>query len=134
MEPAELDHLRRVAESVAGVDTAAFRALYERSAPKYGPLLGHCHALASWVQSRAGGLLVVGSVPVDKVRCWHWWNELPDGRQIDLMSDYFGVKDYDPAPGAVCVIVILRANLNPTAYRKRNLFRARADAAIQIPL
>lgn len=50
------------------------------------PLTGHCVAAALMVQACFGGVLVTGKVN----DCPHYWNRLPDGREVDLTSCQFG--------------------------------------------
>ena len=54
------------------------------------PARGQCGVTAAVIQDLLGGDLVLGDVHVDGVKTGHhYWNRLPDGREIDLTSDQF---------------------------------------------
>jgi hypothetical protein len=54
------------------------------------PAWGHCDITALVVHDFFGGDLVVGEVRLgEEQRGYHWWNRLPDGREVDLTSSQF---------------------------------------------
>lgn len=55
------------------------------------PLYGHCTVISLLVQDFFGGELVRGpaKVPGYKNLRFHYWNRLPDGREVDLSRDQF---------------------------------------------
>jgi 8-oxo-dGTP pyrophosphatase MutT (NUDIX family) len=54
------------------------------------PARGQCGTTALVVQDLLGGELVVGDVYVDGVKVGHhWWNQLPDGTEVDLTAGQF---------------------------------------------
>jgi 8-oxo-dGTP pyrophosphatase MutT (NUDIX family) len=54
------------------------------------PARGQCGTTALVVQDLLGGQLIVGDVHVDGVKVGHhWWNQLPDGAEIDLTAGQF---------------------------------------------
>lgn len=59
---------------------------------KKSPLEGHCAAVAYMVQGVFGGEIVTGRVQGVS----HYWNRLPDGKEIDLTSCQFGGDGYTP--------------------------------------
>jgi 8-oxo-dGTP pyrophosphatase MutT (NUDIX family) len=54
------------------------------------PARGQCGTTALVVQDLLGGELIVGDVHVDGVKVGHhWWNQFPDGAEIDLTAGQF---------------------------------------------
>jgi 8-oxo-dGTP pyrophosphatase MutT (NUDIX family) len=54
------------------------------------PARGQCGTTALVVQDLLGGELIVGDVHVNGVKVGHhWWNQLPDGAEIDLTAAQF---------------------------------------------
>jgi hypothetical protein len=54
------------------------------------PARGQCGVTALVVQDLLGGDLVLGEVLVDQVKVGHhYWNRLPDGRDVDFTADQF---------------------------------------------
>lgn len=54
------------------------------------PARGQCGTTALVIQDLLGGELIVGDVHVDGVKVGHhWWNQLPDGAEIDLTAGQF---------------------------------------------
>jgi hypothetical protein len=56
------------------------------------PLAGYCAAAAITVQACFGGCLVSGFVNDEQ----HFWNRLPNGREVDLTSCQFGGDGITP--------------------------------------
>jgi 8-oxo-dGTP pyrophosphatase MutT (NUDIX family) len=51
---------------------------------------GQCGTTAMVVQDLLGGELILGEVHVDGVKIGHhWWNQLPDGAEVDLTAGQF---------------------------------------------
>src|SRR6185436_8318353 len=63
---------------------AAFDGLSRPGAKS--PLAGHCGIVAVVVQGLFGGEIIEGSYRSSR----HYWNRLPDGREIDMTSCQFG--------------------------------------------
>ncbi|MCI4061174.1 hypothetical protein MRQ36_00735 [Micromonospora sp. R77] len=58
------------------------------------PARGQCGVTALVVQDLLGGELVLGEVFVGAAKVGHhYWNRLPDGRQVDLTADQFRPKE-----------------------------------------
>ena len=58
------------------------------------PARGQCATTAVVMHDYFGGSLVMGEVLVDGRRVdFHWWNRLPDGREIDLTIGQFGPNE-----------------------------------------
>jgi hypothetical protein len=54
------------------------------------PARGQCGVTALVVQELLGGELVLGEVFVEKTKVGHhYWNRLPDGRDVDFTADQF---------------------------------------------
>jgi 8-oxo-dGTP pyrophosphatase MutT (NUDIX family) len=54
------------------------------------PARGQSEMTALVVQDLHGGELIVGDVHVDGVKVGHhWWNQLPDGTEVDLTAEQF---------------------------------------------
>ena len=58
---------------------------------KENPLWGHCAVVALLVQDQFGGTLVRGSLEATKYSHLrsHYWNKLPDGKEIDFTSSQY---------------------------------------------
>ncbi|AWB94206.1 YunG family protein [Aeromicrobium chenweiae] len=55
------------------------------------PARGQCATAAVVLHDYFGGCLVRGEVVVDGRQVdFHWWNRLPDGKEIDATIDQFG--------------------------------------------
>ncbi|MCD9198076.1 YunG family protein [Aeromicrobium wangtongii] len=55
------------------------------------PARGQCATTAVVMHDYFGGSLVMGEVLVNGARVdFHWWNRLPDGREVDLTIGQFG--------------------------------------------
>ena len=81
--------LREACVAAAGAKTSCHPELY--NAHK-SPLEGHCAAVAYMVQGMFGGEIVTGRV----TGITHYWNRLPDGKEVDLTSCQFGGDGYTP--------------------------------------
>lgn len=58
------------------------------------PARGQCATTAVVLHDHFGGCLVRGEVIVDGRQVdFHWWNRLPDGRQIDATIEQFGLHE-----------------------------------------
>lgn len=69
--------------------------------PDVSPLMGHCVVVSLMVQGMFGGDILKGRVHGYP----HFWNRLPDGREIDLTSCQFGGDGVRPiAAGRRAVI------------------------------
>lgn len=85
----QLEHLVRAAWGPDTCDPHALAKWCPENAAR-----GQCGATALVVQDLLGGHLVLGEVHEDGVRQgWHYWNRLPDGVEIDLTREQFGVAE-----------------------------------------
>jgi hypothetical protein len=58
------------------------------------PSRGQCGVTALIVQELLGGDLVLGEVHVGEVKVgYHYWNRLPDGRDVDFTADQFSAAE-----------------------------------------
>ena len=74
---------------VACAQTSCYPEQYD---PGKSLLDGHCGAVASLVQGIFGGDIVTGKINDAP----HYWNRLPDGREVDLTSCQFGGDGFTP--------------------------------------
>lgn len=102
----QLKKLRPILAKAASVATCYDAAAYARQSD---PLHGHCYVTALLVRQRFGGALVKGTV--DGVS--HYWNLLPNGKQVDLTSSQFGGDGWNPLIEAVYL-------LRPEAAQEQN--------------
>ncbi len=65
---------------------ACTRAALPRLLGALSPLAGHCDVVAELVLGLFGGVIVTGRVE----GLAHFWNRLPNGREVDLTSCQFG--------------------------------------------
>jgi hypothetical protein len=91
------------------------------------PARGQCGVTALLVQDLLGGDLVLGEVLVDRVKVGvHYWNRLPDGRDVDLTGDQF--RPDEVVTGG---LVQRRSPGAPTRCREQyELLRGRVLAAL----
>ena len=72
---------------------AFLRAVANRQLePGETPLCGMCVEVSLIIHGIFGGILLSGFVGENQ----HYWNRLPDGRELDLTSDQFGGDGYAP--------------------------------------
>ena len=94
----ELRQFKTQLEQAAGPDTAYDPEAWEARRQEC-PLAEHCNAAAWVVQQRYGGEILMTKMP-DGSR--HFWNRLPDGREVDLTGDQYGgdgLTPVSPTPG-----------------------------------
>ncbi len=65
---------------------------------KENPAWGQCAPTALVVQNYLGGNLKVRFI---KGIGWHYWNQLPDGTEIDFTKEQFGKKKINFLPGEI---------------------------------
>ena len=83
-----VDRLRPVFLAAWGPDTCDPHDL--ASWRTDNPARGQCGTTALVVQDLLGGELIVGDVRVAGVKVGHhWWNQLPDGTEVDLTAGQF---------------------------------------------
>ena len=75
----------------ACAETACSPARYRAKRVK-SPLFLHCAAAATVIQALYGGDIVSGRVKGEP----HYWNRLPDGREVDFTSCQFGGDGFTP--------------------------------------
>lgn len=84
----DIDQLRPILRTAWGPDTCD-----PHDRPDWrpdNPARGQCGVTALVVQDLLGGDLVLGEVFVEQVKVGHhYWNRLPDGRDVDLTADQF---------------------------------------------
>jgi hypothetical protein len=84
----DLEVLRPILRASWGADTCDPHDL--RDWRPDNPARGQCGVTALIVQEMLGGELVLGEVFVRDTRTGHhYWNRLPDGRDVDLTADQF---------------------------------------------
>ena len=92
--------------------TAAVRAAWSRETcddvdladwTPGNPARGQCGVTALTVQDLLGGDLLVADVlyPDGSRQGVHWWNRLPDGREVDLTRDQFARPEVVQPPRVV---------------------------------
>lgn len=86
----QLKQLRKAALKVAAKDTAYLPEEYKKS--RLSPLHGHCGCVSWLVMKLYGGTIVTGKVNGTR----HYWNRLPDGKEVDLTSCQFGGDGLQP--------------------------------------
>ena len=75
------------------IDLVSLRKILEKCWPK-NKSKGQCYITALVVQDFFGGQIVRWKGP-DGLGS-HYWNILPDGKQVDLTSDQYGGDGFDP--------------------------------------
>lgn len=91
----QLEILREAFLKAASAETSCAPGYYEDQKEKgtlLSPLLGHCGAVATAIQAAMGGVIVTGRVKDEP----HYWNRLPDGREVDLTSCQYGGDGFTP--------------------------------------
>ncbi|RBY84230.1 hypothetical protein [Blastococcus sp. TF02A-26] len=92
--------------------TAAVRAAWSRETcdevdladwTPGNPARGQCGVTALTVQDLLGGDLLLAEVlhPDGSRQGVHWWNRLPDGREVDLTSEQFAPHEVVQQPRVV---------------------------------
>lgn len=92
---AELNLLRVAFLAVARADTAYQPFVYKNLHNEnklVSPLFLHCCAVATTIKAIYGGDIVSGRINGVS----HYWNRLPDGKEIDLTSCQFGGDGINP--------------------------------------
>lgn len=90
-----LEMLREAFLKVASAETSCAPGYYQEHKEKGtlpSPLLGHCGAVATAIQAAMGGVVVTGRVNNEP----HYWNRLPDGKEVDLTSCQYGGDGFTP--------------------------------------
>lgn len=81
---------RRILRQVCDAKTS----YYPKRWKPENPLYGHCTVASLLAQDVYGGeLLRVSLLSGD----WHWWNLLPNGREVDFTREQYG-KDFPVFP------------------------------------
>jgi hypothetical protein len=86
-----LTRIREASLRSASPETSCYPEQYRRKRIK-SRLYLHCAAVATVVQVLMGGDIVTGRVKGVQ----HYWNRLPDGKEVDLTSCQFGGDGYTP--------------------------------------
>jgi hypothetical protein len=122
----DLERLRPIVRAGWGADTCDPHDLPDWHPGN--PARGQCGVTALLVQDLLGGELILGEVVAGDARVgYHYWNRLPDGREVDLTADQFH-------PGEVVVggEVQHRPPDAPRRCRRQyDLLRRRVLAALQ---
>lgn len=95
-----LDQLARALRGSWGPDTCAPEDVSDWS--RDNPARGQCANTALVVHDHFGGVLMCGEVQV--AGAWvdfHWWNQLPDGQEVDLTREQFADHESVTAGTAV---------------------------------
>jgi hypothetical protein len=97
-----LKQLRSACLKAARPESSSWPSAY-RKRRKAGtlssPVEGHCGAIATMIHGMFGGQIMHGIGPkLQGLGQWtgHFWNRLPDGREIDLTSCQFGGDGMSP--------------------------------------
>ena len=93
----ELRRLRKLCERVAGPQWILTGETYD---PTHSVLQGHCAPVSVLVRRIYGGEIVGQTLAVGLTGYveTHFWNRLPNGKEIDLTSDQFGGDGLYPRP------------------------------------
>lgn len=86
----DLDALRAVFEEAWDARTSYCPEEWDESQPS----CGQCYVTARLVHHFLGGEIIRCFRPSRDVN--HYWNRLPNGREIDLTADQFGCQGFDP--------------------------------------
>ncbi|MDN5916817.1 MAG: hypothetical protein L0I76_17215 [Pseudonocardia sp.] len=67
------------------------------------PARGQCGSTALTVHDLFGGALLLAEVwcPDGRWQGYHWWNRLPDGRELDLTREQFGPDEVVQLPRVI---------------------------------
>lgn len=87
--------IREVCLKTASAEFSCWPAVYLKNREagfQKSPLEGHCPAVSCIVRVAMGGDIVGGRV--DGVT--HFWNRLPNGKEVDLTSCQFGGDGFTP--------------------------------------
>lgn len=86
-----LEAFRGLCEQAAGrMCVGCTPQSYDLFKPTRGVLFAHCNAVSVAICPRFGGRILQGYVGTLLYNEGHWWNQLPDGREVDLTSSQFG--------------------------------------------
>lgn len=83
--------VRKAMLKAACPETACWPEQYKRE-KKRSPLYLHCAAAATVVRALFGGDIVTGRVNGEP----HYWNRLPDGKEVDFTSCQYGGDGFTP--------------------------------------
>lgn len=83
--------VRNALVKAACAETSCWPDEYRRKKIK-SPLYLHCAAVATVIQALYGGDIVTGTVK----DITHYWNRLPDGKEVDYTSCQFGGDGLTP--------------------------------------
>lgn len=84
----DVETLRPILRAAWGLDTCDPHD--ERDWHPGNPSRGQCGVTALIIQDLLGGELILGEVFVGDAQVgYHYWNRLPDGRDVDLTADQF---------------------------------------------
>ena len=81
--------LRKACLAVASKEYCSYPEYYDK---KKSLLDGHCGVVSYLIYKLFGGCIVTGKIDGSK----HYWNRLPDGREVDLTSCQFGGDGINP--------------------------------------
>jgi hypothetical protein len=98
--PPRLDEVTRAIEASWSDETCdeADRADWRPG----NPSRGQCGVSALVLHDHLGGVLLLADVTVDGVRTgFHYWNRLPDGRELDLTRAQFAADEIVGEPAVV---------------------------------
>lgn len=87
----QLKRLRKIFLKIACAEFSCYPDGYD-SKEKLSPLDGHCAVVSHLIWKLFGGNIVTGRINGIQ----HYWNRLPDDKEIDLTSCQFGGNGFDP--------------------------------------
>jgi hypothetical protein len=87
----ERHRIRKAFLKSACAETAAWPEQYRRKRVE-SPLYLHCTAVATVIQALFSGDIVTGKIK----GITHYWNRLPDGKEVDFTSCQFGGDGFTP--------------------------------------
>ena len=91
MHQSQLKQLRQAFLNIACAELSCYPDHYDKK-DKKSPLDGHCALVAFLVKKLYGGDLIKGKISGNP----HYWNRLPNGKEIDLTSCQFGGDGLTP--------------------------------------
>lgn len=124
--------LQRALEDSWSSDTAAV----DNNWSPENPAAGHCDVTSLVIRERMGGDLKMCQVFRDGVFSeHHYWNVLPDGRELDLTSSQFdGLETFGDATTLTAEVFAASGPLKPELVDRVNRYRAEVNRRLRAGL